>query len=815
MVKWKKNLCIMLSATMMASCATGLGEVKAAENSEKNGAETESSEAEQLEAALTSEITNDNAEDADKEETVYVMSDASGNVENITVSNWLKNVTGEDSINDYTKLSDIENVKGYEQYVENDDGSITWQSNGSDIYYQGTSSEALPVDVKVSYKLDGKTIAPEELAGKSGRVTIRFDYTNNTSSKVNVGNEDKNVITPFVMMSGTVLPVDKFSNIQVENGKVLSEGSNAIVVGYAVPGLKQCLMDGVDDKDMSDAIDGIDVPEYVEITADVENFSLAMTMTVGLTDMLSSDKKDIDIDSDLSDVKNDINTLGSSADQLVDGTETLMNGLETLKDGTYSLRTGADKLLTGADSLDTYTGELADGTLQLYNAVNNTLVPGIYSLKNGSYKLMTDGGKPLKKGAADVRDGVNSVYAGEKQLNDGVDKLIAGYAGDKENTGAVKGASNLASGSTTLKDGAKLVYDGASALNIGAAQVSTGVDKLIDVMNTMPATISDSLMEKANEALTSNGFSSLEAGGLNQVLTKMEQLKTAIAQMASSGLDNNVSVTATATDVTDTSAVFDSYMTQYAALAQLYGSVSTLQSAATELSAGIQLQLDAMEGENGDITKLQTGAKTVAEKSKDLKDGAKQVYDGASALSDGATTLSTGINALYKGSKDVSKGLGELMTGTKTLKKGANTLADGAGSVADKMKELYNGTVTLAKGGDSLKTSTEKLNSGAGSISDGASELKDGIKTLSDGTVTLDDGATELKDGGADLGNGMKQFNEEGIKKLTEMFSGDYKADIEYVEALFGQEAAYNNYSGALDGVNTNVKFIYETGAIE
>ena len=36
--------------------------------------------------------------------------------------------------------------------------------------------------MNISYQLDGKDIAPAELAGKSGKVTIRFDYENHCTT---------------------------------------------------------------------------------------------------------------------------------------------------------------------------------------------------------------------------------------------------------------------------------------------------------------------------------------------------------------------------------------------------------------------------------------------------------------------------------------------------------------------------------------------------------------------------------------------------------------------------------------------------------
>ena len=103
-----------------------------------------------------------------KDESVYVNADASGKVKKTTVTEWLKN-TEKGSVDDETVLEDVENVKGNEKYKEGSDDSIVWESKGKDIYYQGTTDEELPVNMSITYKLDGKEISPKDLAGKSGK----------------------------------------------------------------------------------------------------------------------------------------------------------------------------------------------------------------------------------------------------------------------------------------------------------------------------------------------------------------------------------------------------------------------------------------------------------------------------------------------------------------------------------------------------------------------------------------------------------------------------------------------------------------------
>ena len=180
-------------------------------------------------------------QDVYKEETVYVNADATGNSDEVTVSDWLKNsgsVSG--NLTDESILKEIKNVKGDETFTENGD-QLTWNTAGEDIYYQGTTDKELPVSVKLTYFLDGKEVKPDELKGKSGHLKIQVQYTNNEKKTVTVDGKEEEVYTPFVMMTGMILPNETFSNVTIDNGKVISDGSRNIVVGFGMPGLKDSL----------------------------------------------------------------------------------------------------------------------------------------------------------------------------------------------------------------------------------------------------------------------------------------------------------------------------------------------------------------------------------------------------------------------------------------------------------------------------------------------------------------------------------------------------------------------------------------------
>lgn len=670
MIKWKKYICVALSAVMMASLATGCGDTNDSSSSDKAEATTES-ESDTLQDALTSEISKDGASDADKEETVYVLADANGNANDVTVSTWLKNSDGAEGLNDKTNLTDIQNVKGYEEYKDNGDGTITWAANGSDIYYQGKSNEELPVDVKVTYKLDGEEIEPSELAGKSGKVTIRFDYTNNTKKTVTVDSKNTEVISPFVMLSGMILPVDKFSNVQVENGKVISEGSNQIVVGYAVPGFKQCLQDGINDSKIETALDNIDVPDYVEVTADVTDFELSMTMTVAASDLLGSSAEDaideVEDKADVSSLTDSVDQLGDSADQLEEGSGKITNGLETLKDGTYSLKKGADTLADGAASLETYTSQLAAGTSQISTAMG-TLDDGIKSIKDGSSAL-NDGAKTLATGASNAYAGSQALAKGATELNNGVNTLITMLTGMP---------------SQIVSQAQSNVY---SQLG-GSITSEAGIDAAMSQLEGALA-LGKTTLDAAKGDGTYDAYFAQYTG-----LAKAKGALNAIDQIGTT-------LTATLTSEETTA--------QITALQQ---GAETLDTKMGELSTGLKTISDGASSISTGIDSAYAGVKAIAKGTGDLSRGAAALKKGTKTLSDGAATISTNMNTLYQGSLTLANGSSQLKTAAGTLDSSAGQIAAGAKTLSDGASQLDSGSKTL---------------------DDGAKELVTGSKTLSDG----------------------------------------------------------------------------------
>ena len=286
-----------------------------------------------------------------KDESVYVKADASGKVNETTVTEWLKNPNN-GKTEDVTELQNVENVKGDETYTTGSEGSVSWKSEGKDIYYQGTTDKELPVDVEITYTLDGKKVEAKDLKGKDGKLEMKVQYTNQSKETVDVSGESVEMYTPFAMVTAMMLPNDEYTNVTIDHGKIVSDGDKNIVVGLGFPGLEENL--NLEGKDID-----IDIPDSFTITADVKNASVGPTMTVASSDVLEQFGLD-EIDS-FDDLSDSVGELENAAEQLTDGSAKAADGSSALADGSNTLATGAGTLADGTSALATGVKTLADG----------------------------------------------------------------------------------------------------------------------------------------------------------------------------------------------------------------------------------------------------------------------------------------------------------------------------------------------------------------------------------------------------------------------------------------------------------------------
>lgn len=785
--------------------------------------------------------------DADKDESVYLISDANGNVNKTIVVDHLKNKDKKDTLEDASNLSDIENVKGKEKFTQSGD-KLTWQAGGKDIYYQGTATEEPPVTQKVTYYLDGKEISPEDLAGKSGKVKIRFDYTNTTSYTETVNGEKQTVSVPFAAITGLVLG-DGFENIEVTNGKAEVSDSSSVVLGYALPGLKNSL--GIKDKDL----DGdVNIPEYMEMTADVKNFSMpaAMTFVVNASDYVSTDGIDT---SDLDDM---INDLKDASTQLQDGSKTLAEGTDTLADGLSTLQSKLGTFASGVGTLQSGLKAYTDGVSTLSGGLN-TLGNSTGALVSGADKLNSGAGQ-LASGSATLKDGLKSYTDGASTLAAGVGNLDAGMDTLKSGTDTlsqsapslVSGVNSLSDGINTLNKALKTPMSDEEVAKYKKA-AKAGVDaKLADDTNATSYNntkkyaaekyynemTSDSSVEKTVESLKANKtlynmiYSTVEAQVKQQIeatvvqqagealvkkyedqLGSRESAIKAIYKASGKDYDNDVKALSTsntdsqlktmATQVLDgvASSSKDAVGTSVADAAKTGAETGAQEAVITGIDStkkNISDQINAKQ-ESGEslvsgATKLNEGAKVLAEKLPELTKGVANLKDGSSQLSAGAAKLTSNNDTLNAGATALNAGASQLSAGTQSLMNSVPTLTSG-------IKQLVDGSNTLV-------ANNAQLNSGASQLADGTNQIVSGVDQLTTGSKTLSEGAHTLADG-------MVQFNEEGINKILDAYNGDLKPFTDKLQAVIDAGEEYQTYSAIADGQTGSVKFIYKLASID
>lgn len=773
--------------------------------------------------------------DADKDESVYLISDANGNVNKTIVVDHLKNKDKKDTLEDASNLSDIENVKGKEKFTQSGD-KLTWQAGGKDIYYQGTATAEPPVTQKVTYYLDGKEISPEDLAGKSGKVKIRFDYTNTTSCTETVNGEKQTVSVPFAAITGLVLG-DGFENIEVTNGKAEVSDSSSVVLGYALPGLKDSL--GIKDKDL----DGdVNIPEYMEMTADVENFSMpaAMTFVVNASDYVSTDGIDT---SDLDDM---INDLKDASTQLQDGSKTLAEGTDTLADGLSTLQSKLGTFASGVGTLQSGLKTYTDGVSTLSGGLN-TLGNSTGALVSGADKLNSGAGQ-LASGSATLKDGLKSYTDGASTLAAGVGNLDAGMDTLKSGTDTlsqsapslVSGVNSLSDGINTLNKALKTPMSDEEVAKYKKA-AKAGVDaKLADDTNATSYNntkkyaaekyynemTSDSSVEKTVESLKANKtlynmiYSTVEA----QV---KQQIENAIQEYVSNGVSREEAIKAIcgqdydkyveelSTNNTDSQlkamakqvlegvagSSKDAVGTSVADAAKTGAETGAQEAVITGINStkeNISNQINAKQksGESlvSGATKLNEGAKVLAEKLPELTKGVANLKDGSSQLNAGAAKLTSNNDTLNAGATALNAGASQLSAGTQSLMNSVPTLTSG-------IKQLVDGSNTLV-------ANNAQLNSGASQLADGTNQIVSGVDQLTTGSKTLSEGAHTLADG-------MVQFNEEGINKILDAYNGDLKPFTDKLQAVIDAGEEYQTYSAIADGQTGSVKFIYKLASID
>lgn len=756
----KKILAICLCAAL---CLGGAGMAFAQASSKK--ADDQPVSAAQQAAELQQKIS--------KDETVYVLTGADGSVKKIIVSDWLKNELGSASVAGKSDLSDIENVKGDESYTINGDNMTVWDAQGNDIYYQGNIQKELPVGLSVRYYLDGKSVSPEELKGKSGKVTIRFDYENRQYETVQINGVNQRIYVPFAMLTGMILDNDTFQNVQITNGKLVNDGDRTVVVGLAFPGLQENLNLSRDD---------LSIPDSVEITADVTNFSLGMTVTLACNDLFSQ-LGDVDLTS--LDSTSALDQLTGAMDQLLSGSSSLYEGLSTLLDksgelvsGVEELAQGAAAIKSGADSVDDGAAQLKAGLADLSSGLN-TLSANSEALNSGAKQvfnsLLETAATQIRAKGLNVPDLTIENYAEElNALIKSLDETTVYETALKQVTDAVEAQRPVITQKVT-----EAVRQQVEAKVTAAVRQQVTEKVTAAVQQQVTATVTDTVQQQVAEQviqaaanMSKADYDAAVAAGIIPQQTQ-DAVNAAIqAQMGSEAVQSKIAenVSAQMASKAVQSKITENIDTQI--------SSEAVQATITE-NTDAQLQTEAIQATIQQQTELQV-QKAISENmaSDAVQSQLKKASEGAQTLIALKASLDD-YNTFYLGLLTYTGGVDDAAAGANALYAGADQLKDGTAQLRAGAAQLYNG-----------------------------------VLQLQDGTPALVSGVTQLKDGAMQLSEGLQQFNRDGIQKLVNLLQNDVGDLSARVQATIDVSKDYRSFAGISDDAEGQVKFIYRTDEI-
>ena len=509
-----------------------------------------------------------------KSETVYAVMNGDGSIKSTTVSEHLYSASGLANVTDKTTLTDIQNTESDAEFTQNGE-ELVWNTNDTDVYYKGNTDKALPIDVKVTYALDGQEAALEDIIGKSGHLTVTVNLKNNETGTVNVNGKDRTIVTPLITAVGVILGGDA-SNVTAEHGMIESAAKSSVAAFVTLPGVKDSLS-GL----LPDEVDSIEdyLQDTVTVEADVEDFTCPQVMVACATSTAALGTDNVFDLSSINDLTDGINQLNDAMSQLMDGASQLVDGTSQLAGGVLALLDGANTLNNGAAALDDGLGQLTNG-LDTLSANNAALNAGAQQVADG---VLASANKTLKEGGLIDEDMTWSNYEAV------IDNILT--MNDK----------TLAAGRKKM---VRTIWEQAPSFK----------DSQLDLALYLSATKTNHDLEAALKLMQNYDPSML--CGLVQLLTSEDAKNTAKAELKYQ-VENSQ-------DMADVRALKTS-------LSQIQFFVSSVN----QYTAGVQTAADGAHSAKDGSAQLAAGTKTLYDGVNTLNTGAGQLNDGAGQLNDG------------------------------------------------------------------------------------------------------------------------------------------------------------------------------------
>lgn len=509
-----------------------------------------------------------------KSETVYAVMNGDGSIKSTTVSEHLYSASGLANVTDKTTLTDIQNTESDAEFTQNGE-ELVWNTNDTDVYYKGNTDKALPIDVKVTYALDGQEAALEDIIGKSGHLTVTVNLKNNETGTVNVNGKDRTIVTPLITAVGVILGGDA-SNVTAEHGMIESAAKSSVAAFVTLPGVKDSLS-GL----LPDEVNSIEdyLQDTVTVEADVEDFTCPQVMVACATSTAALGTDNVFDLSSINDLTDGINQLNDAMSQLMDGASQLVDGTSQLAGGVLALLDGANTLNNGAAALDDGLGQLTNG-LDTLSANNAALNAGAQQVADG---VLASANKTLKEGGLIDEDMTWSNYEAV------IDNILT--MNDK----------TLAAGRKKM---VRTIWEQAPSFK----------DSQLDLALYLSATKTNHDLEAALK-LMQNFDASMLTGALEMV-TNVDA-KNAIHEELKYQIENSQ-------DMADVRALKTS-------LSQIQFFVSSVN----QYTAGVQTAADGAHSAKDGSAQLAAGTKTLYDGVNTLNTGAGQLNDGAGQLNDG------------------------------------------------------------------------------------------------------------------------------------------------------------------------------------
>lgn len=643
---------VLCPALVLGMAACGQNSGNAGNGSPDAGAESTAangSEGEKTEVVFNPPVDTPFVTPGEKDESVYVKADAAGRPTEKTVEVVLKKIEGADPIEDRSNLREIKNTEGNEEYTEAGEGRYLWQNNGEDIHYKGKSDQALPVNVRITYYLEGQEVSAEKIAGKTGKVKIRFDYENNTD-------------VPFMVLSAAMLPADVFSDVEVTNGRLMDLGDQKAVIGFAFPGL----MDTLKLVDY-EPTEEIELPEYVEIEARAEEFALDFTASVVSTGLF----EDLE-DKDLEDL------------------DKLPDDMDELTDASTEIRDAAQELADGGSEFGDYLSQYFDGLSQLSEGTDS----------------LDQGLTLLSQNISKISEGSKSLQGGLEQIDQSLAKVDLSALSSPESKKASEAAQaalqSIGENSAALKEKLTAVGTNLETVQTFVEDVSAYKEQV----QALRKTIEDMPAPDLAAADEENGWrESLNAEATSQA---RDQAKEMIAQILESVPEDTRDEIEAAVNVEDMEISLDAAFGEIrdGIQKEAEGQRNTLRDASLKITEPAVPDLEALSPEKmEEITQIIGNMEQSLAVIGAYAEGMSQTASGLTELSSALTQLKAGVSQLSGGSSQLTEGLGlfekalEAATeGSAQLSSAMKTVSSAGGELGSAFWQLVDGMNEFADG---------------------------------------------------------------------------------------------------------------------